>query len=98
MQTIALTARQYGRPDILQLAPVDLPPLDSQAALIRVEAAGINPVDARRLTGELRIGTLPPVLRHRIRWHNRRARKRRRALESRRRYYTFRLQWSSLAA
>jgi NADPH2:quinone reductase len=59
MQTIALTASQYGRPDILQLAPVDLPPLDHQAALIKVNAAGINPVDARRLTGELRIGTLP---------------------------------------
>jgi NADPH2:quinone reductase len=59
MQTKALTASQYGQPDVLQFTSFDLPQLGDEMALIEVKAAGINPVDARRMTGELRYGNLP---------------------------------------
>jgi NADPH2:quinone reductase len=59
MQTTALTARGYGEPDVLEFATFDLPDLAPGTARIEVRAAGVNPVDARRLTGELRFGEPP---------------------------------------
>jgi NADPH:quinone reductase-like Zn-dependent oxidoreductase len=59
MKTTALTARQYGQPDVLDFTKFELPVLASDMARIEVKAAGINPVDARRMTGELRFGNLP---------------------------------------
>jgi NADPH2:quinone reductase len=59
MQTTALTARGYGQPDVLEFATLDLPDLAPGTARITVRAAGVNPVDARRLTGELRFGEPP---------------------------------------
>jgi NADPH:quinone reductase-like Zn-dependent oxidoreductase len=59
MQTTALTARGYGQPDVLEFATFDLPDLAPGTARIEVRAAGVNPVDARRLTGELRFGEPP---------------------------------------
>jgi NADPH2:quinone reductase len=59
MQTTALTARGYGQPDVLEFATFDLPDLAPGTARIQVKVAGINPVDARRLTGDLRFGEPP---------------------------------------
>jgi enoyl reductase len=59
VKTNALTARRYGQPDVLEFGTSDLPPLEGGMARISVKAAGINPVDARRMTGELRFGSLP---------------------------------------
>ncbi|MEG3089233.1 NADP-dependent oxidoreductase [Sphingomonas sp. PB4P5] len=59
MKTTALTARRYGRPDVLEYVTFDMPDLARDTARIEVKAAGINPVDARRMTGELRFGELP---------------------------------------
>ncbi|WP_260600153.1 NADP-dependent oxidoreductase [Sphingomonas endolithica] len=59
MKTTALTARRYGRPDVLEYVTFDMPDLGRDTARIEVKAAGINPVDARRMTGELRFGELP---------------------------------------
>jgi NADPH2:quinone reductase len=59
MRTTALSAVRYGQPDVLEFATFDLPDLASGRARIQVKAAGINPVDARRLTGELRFGEPP---------------------------------------
>jgi NAD(P)-dependent dehydrogenase (short-subunit alcohol dehydrogenase family)/Zn-dependent alcohol dehydrogenase len=59
MQTKALTASLYGQPDVLQFTTFDLPSPDIGTAVIEVKTAGVNPVDARRMTGELRYGSLP---------------------------------------
>jgi NADPH2:quinone reductase len=59
MKTTALSAASYGQPDVLEFTTYDLPALAGDTARIEVKAAGINPVDARRLTGELRFGELP---------------------------------------
>jgi NADPH2:quinone reductase len=58
-QTKALTASRYGQPEVLQFTTFDLPSPDTGTAVIVVKAAGINPVDGRRMTGELRYGELP---------------------------------------
>jgi enoyl reductase len=60
MRTIALTARRCGQPDVLEYVALDLPDLGVGTARVAVSAAGINPVDARRMTGEIRLG--PPPL------------------------------------
>lgn len=59
MKTTALIARRYGQPDVLEFTTFELQPLGIGLARIAVRAAGINPVDARRMTGEFRHGTLP---------------------------------------
>src|SRR3954469_3141471 len=59
MKTTALTATRYGQPGVLDFTTFELPALASDTARIEGKAAGINPVDARRMTGELRFGELP---------------------------------------
>jgi enoyl reductase len=59
METTALTARRYGQPDVLEYVTFAMPELARDTARIAVRAAGINPVDARRMTGELQFGDLP---------------------------------------
>jgi NADPH2:quinone reductase len=59
MATTALTARRYGQPDVLEYVTFEMPDLARDTARIEVKAAGINPVDARRMTGELRFGEPP---------------------------------------
>ena len=59
METTALTARRYGQPDVLEYVTFAMPDLAPDTARIEVKAAGINPVDARRMTGEFRFGELP---------------------------------------
>jgi enoyl reductase len=62
MKTLALTAARYGQPDVLEFTRLDLPALGPDQARIAVKAAGVNPVDARRMTGEIRHGELPLFL------------------------------------
>jgi NADPH2:quinone reductase len=59
MKTTALTATRYGQPGVLDFTTFELAALAGDTARIEVKAAGINPVDARRMTGELRFGELP---------------------------------------
>lgn len=59
MQSTILFAKTYGPADVLEFATVELPALPAGTARIRVQAAGINPIDARRMTGEFRHAPLP---------------------------------------
>jgi NADPH2:quinone reductase len=59
MQTTALRAQQYGQQGVLEFSSFELPALGVDMARIAVKTAGINPVDVRRMTGELRYGSLP---------------------------------------
>jgi len=59
MKTTILIARAYGQPEVLEFLERDLPPLADGMARIEVKAAGINPIDARRMTGEFRHAPLP---------------------------------------
>ena len=59
MQSTVLFARSYGQADVLEFAQIDLPALAAGTARIQVRAAGINPIDARRMTGEFRHAPLP---------------------------------------
>jgi NADPH:quinone reductase-like Zn-dependent oxidoreductase len=59
MQTKVLVAEQYGQPDVLKFTSFELPEQSPGDIRIAVRAAGVNPVDARRMTGELRHGSLP---------------------------------------
>jgi NADPH:quinone reductase-like Zn-dependent oxidoreductase len=59
METTALIAQGYGQSDVLEFTTLELPPFGVDLARIAVRAAGINPVDARRMTGEFRHGTPP---------------------------------------
>ena len=59
MQSRILIAREYGQADVLEITDNTLPPLAEGMARIQVKAAGINPIDARRMTGEFRHSQLP---------------------------------------
>ncbi|MBE9637804.1 NADP-dependent oxidoreductase [Salipiger mangrovisoli] len=59
MQSTILIAREYGTPDVLEFFDQALPELAAGMARIKVKAAGINPIDARRMTGEFRHAALP---------------------------------------
>jgi NADPH2:quinone reductase len=59
MISTVLMAPNYGDVSVLQFAQVQLPALGLGLARIRVHAAGVNPIDARRMTGEFRHGSLP---------------------------------------
>lgn len=62
MDTLALTAVRYGQPEVLEYTRFALPALATDQARIAVKAAGVNPVDARRMTGEIRHGDPPLFL------------------------------------
>ena len=59
MKSRILIADRYGQSDVLDFVEEELPPLAPGHARIEVRAAGINPIDARRMTGEIRFGPLP---------------------------------------
>lgn len=59
MKSTILLAHAYGPSDVLELETHELPPLDKGLARIHVKAAGINPIDARRMTGEFKHAALP---------------------------------------
>lgn len=54
----AIAYRDYGGPDVLQVHHRPVPRPTSSQVLIRVAAAGVNPIDCRMRQGELR-GLLP---------------------------------------
>lgn len=54
-----LFANSYGTSDVLQFQDFKFDQLAQDTARIRVKAAGINPIDARRMTGEFKHGGLP---------------------------------------
>jgi len=59
MKSKILIAREYGPASVLDFVENELPGLASGMARIEVRAAGINPIDARRMTGEFRHSPLP---------------------------------------
>lgn len=59
MKSRVLIADRYGQSGVLDFVEEELPPLAPDHARIGVKAAGINPIDARRMTGEIRFGPLP---------------------------------------
>lgn len=63
-QTRAVIAKEFGGPEVVELATVDLPEPGEGQVTIAVRAAGVNPSDVKRLAGRfgtpdlpLRIGT-----------------------------------------
>lgn len=59
MNTTILLAHAYGPSDVLKLEQHALPALAKGMARIHVKASGINPIDARRMTGEFKHAALP---------------------------------------
>ena len=59
MKSTILVAHQYGQSEVLELENHTLPELALGMARIQVKAAGINPIDARRMTGEFKHVDLP---------------------------------------
>ncbi|QXZ10996.1 NADP-dependent oxidoreductase [Comamonas sp. Y33R10-2] len=59
MQSTVMIAKTYGQAEVLEFANVELPPLSVGMARIKLHAAGINPIDARRMTGEFRHASTP---------------------------------------
>lgn len=59
MKSTILVAHEYGSSDVLEFQQVELPELATGMARIQVKAAGINPIDARRMTGEFKHSALP---------------------------------------
>ncbi len=59
MKSNILIAREYGSSSVLDFVETELPALAAGMARIEVRAAGINPIDARRMTGEFRHAQLP---------------------------------------
>lgn len=47
-----LTAQRHGGPEVLEFLSQPIPQPAAGEVLIKVQAAGINPIDARRMTGE----------------------------------------------
>ena len=59
MQSTVMFARAYGGAEVLEFTQTELPALAAGMARVKVRAAGINPIDARRMTGEFRHAPLP---------------------------------------
>ncbi len=59
MKSTILIAQTYGPAQVLEFYTQELPPLATGMARIQVKYAGINPIDARRMTGEFRHGAMP---------------------------------------
>ncbi len=59
MKSTILVAREYGQADVLEFVETELPSLSAGMARIQVKASGINPIDARRMTGEFKHSAMP---------------------------------------
>lgn len=59
METTILFAQSYGQANVLDFTTQELPSLSPGMARIKVKTAGINPIDARRMTGEFKHAPLP---------------------------------------
>jgi NADPH:quinone reductase len=57
MQAVRFT--RHGKPDVLTVATVSTPLLGEDEALVRIEAASINPSDAKNVQGLIEQTTLP---------------------------------------
>jgi NADPH:quinone reductase-like Zn-dependent oxidoreductase len=57
----AIVVHQYGGPEVLKLEDAPRPQPDSDEVLIRVTAAGVNPVDAYIRAGRFGSGKLPYI-------------------------------------
>ncbi len=57
--TKILLAKSYGPSEVLEIQEYKLESLPAGFARIRTKAAGINPIDARRMTGEFKHAGLP---------------------------------------
>lgn len=58
-QSTILVARSYGQPEVLEFLTQPLGALNPDEVRIAVRAAGINPIDAKRMTGQFKHGGLP---------------------------------------
>ncbi|RTQ85825.1 MULTISPECIES: NADP-dependent oxidoreductase [Stenotrophomonas] len=58
-QFTMFVARQYGNASVVERLTAKMPKPSVGEVLIEVRAAGINPIDARRMTGEVRHSALP---------------------------------------
>jgi len=59
LTTTVLSADHYGDASVLSFVKGELPAPGPQQVVVDVQAAGINPIDARRMTGEFRHSALP---------------------------------------
>ena len=59
MKSTVLIASKYGQSDVLENVTTELPKVSSGMARIQTKAAGLNPIDARKMTGEFRMAPLP---------------------------------------
>src|SRR6478752_2406460 len=59
MESTVIIATKYGQSDVLEYITTELPQLSGGMARIKVKSAGMNPIDARRMTGEFKMGPLP---------------------------------------
>jgi len=59
MKSTILIARNYGNAEVLEFHTQELGTLDNGFARIEVKASGLNPIDARRMTGEFKHAGLP---------------------------------------
>ncbi len=59
MDSTILIARNYGKGDVLEFYTQGLPAIGEGMVRVKVKASGINPIDARRMTGEFKHGELP---------------------------------------
>jgi NADPH2:quinone reductase len=59
MKSTVLIAAKYGPSDVLEYETTELPKLSVGMARIKVKSSGLNPIDARRMTGEFRMAPLP---------------------------------------
>ena len=47
----AIVVRQFGEPEVMKVEDVDLPQMTDSQVLVKIEAAGVNPVDTYLRTG-----------------------------------------------
>jgi len=59
MKSTVLIAAKYGQSDVLEYVTTELPELSAGMARIKIKSAGLNPIDARKMTGEFRMAPLP---------------------------------------
>jgi len=57
----AIQIKAFGEPDTLQLVEVPDPPVAADTALVRIEAASINPSDVKNVAGAMQHTTLPRI-------------------------------------
>lgn len=59
MKSTILIAQKYGQADVLKFMTQERPSLTTGMVRIHIKAVGINPIDARRMTGEFKHSDMP---------------------------------------